>query len=216
MLRAISHIPDQAWIPIEYTDAVWDEDDQRWVSDAEVAEIQYTAFTGRRKADHVTARLIVRRVKRLNVAATASGQGELFDTYRYHALFTDSPLSMLEAEKAHRAHAIVESVISELKDNALAHLPSGKFQANAAWVAPAVMAHNLTRAFAAVAGVKHRRERMGTIRRKLLQVPARVASSARRLRLHAPRGWRWQAGLENVLTAIEAIAASRVVPRLRT
>lgn len=214
--RAISRIGDDAWTAIEYTDAVWDEQDQRWVSDAEVAEINYIAFTGRRKAEHVTARLIVRRVKRLNAAAVAGGQAELFDTYRYHAVFTDSPLAMLEAEKAHRAHAIVESVISELKDNALAHLPSGRFQANAAWLAVAVITHNLARAFAAVAGAGHRRERMATIRRKLFQVPARVASSARRLRLHAPVGWRWRVGLENVLSAIEAISRPRVVPQLRT
>jgi len=46
---------------------------------------------------------------------------------RYHAVFIDSPLPMLAAEKDHRAHAVVESVIAELKDDALAHLPSGKF-----------------------------------------------------------------------------------------
>jgi len=219
--RAISAIPDDSWTAIKYTDAVWDEEDKRWVSDAEVAETTYTAFTGRRKAEHVTARLIVRRVKRLNPAANpAAGQGhvqdELFNVYRYHAVFTDSPLPMLAAEKAHRAHAIVESTIAELKDNALAHLPSGKFQANAAWLMLAVIAHNLTRALAALAGAGHRRERMATVRRKLISLPARIASSARRLRLHAPQGWRWQAGFEHVLAAVEVLALSARNRRLRT
>ena len=187
--RAIAGIADDAWTPIKYTDAVWDEDDQRWVSDAEVAETRYTAFTGRRKAEHVSARLIIRRIKRLNTAAVGRGQGELFDTYRYHAVFTDSPLPMLAAERDHRAHAVIESVIAEAKDGALAHLPSGKFQANAAWLVLAAITHNLTRAIATLAGTAHRRERAATIRRKLIALPSRVASSARRLRLHAPTGW---------------------------
>lgn len=137
----------------------------------------------------------------------------MFDTYHYHAVFTDSPLSMLAAEKVHRAHAIVKSTISELKNNALAHLPSGKFQANAAWLILAVIAHNLTRAVAALAGAGHRRERMATARRKLISIPARIASSARRFRLHAPAGWRWQIGFGNVLAAVEVLAINR---RLRT
>ena len=202
--QTISTIPDGAWTSIKYTDAVWDEEDQRWISDAEVAEISYTAFTGRRKAEHVTARLIVRRVKRLNPRRD-EGQDELFTdatSYRYHAVFTDSPLSMLAAEKNHRAHAIVEGVIAELKDNALAHLPSGNFQANAAWLVIAAITHNLTRALAVLAGPDRRRERAGTLRRKLISIPARIASSGRRLRLHAPIAWPWQAGFENVLTGL--------------
>ena len=214
--RAIAGIGEDAWTPIRYTDAVWDEDDQRWVSDAEVAETSYVAFTGRRKAEHVRARLIVRRVKRLNAAAAAQGQGELFDTYRYHAVFTDSPLAMLAAEKDHRAHAVVESVIAELKDGALAHLPSGKFGANAAWLVLAAITHNLARAVAVLAGAGHRRERVGTIRRKLISVPARVASSARRLRLHAPRGWPWRSGLVNLLGAIGQIARPQPLRTCRT
>ncbi len=214
--QRISTIPDETWTPIKYTDAIWDEEDQRWVSDAEVAETTYTAFTGRRKAEHVTARLIIRRVKRLNPAAAKSGQGELFDTYRYHAVFTDSPLSMLAAEKAHRAHAIIESSIAELKDNALTHLPSGKFQANAAWLALAVITHNLARALAALAGAGHTRERMATLRRKLISIPARLAFSARKLRIHAPQSWRWQAGFDNVLTALASLAQPPVTHPLRT
>src|SRR5450759_763945 len=89
-----------------------------------VTSCRNTAFTSRRKADHISARLIVRRVKRLNPKSFPAGQGELFSAYRHHGVFTDSPLIMLEAEKTHREHAIVEQVIADFKGGALAHLPS--------------------------------------------------------------------------------------------
>ncbi|GGK55674.1 hypothetical protein GCM10011509_00010 [Ornithinimicrobium pekingense] len=107
---AISRIPEDAWVSIKYPDAIWDEQEQRWVSDAQVAQTSYTAFTSRKKAEHVTARLIVRRVRRLNPKAVTAGQDELFATYRHHGVFTDSPLTMLAAEASHRDHAIVEQV----------------------------------------------------------------------------------------------------------
>jgi hypothetical protein len=129
--KAISMIPEQAWVPIRYPNAIFDEDEQRWVSDAEVAEIEFTAFTGRRRGDHVTARLIVRRVRRLNPITGPAGQSEMFAVYRYHPIFTDSPEPMLHAEATHRDHAVIEQVNADLKDSALAHLPSGVFAANA-------------------------------------------------------------------------------------
>ena len=97
--RAIAAIEEHAWTPIKYTNAIYNEDQQGWISDAQVAEVPYTAFTSRPKAEHVTARLIVRRVKDMNPAH----QSELFTAYRYHAVFTNSPLPMLAAESAHRA-----------------------------------------------------------------------------------------------------------------
>ena len=75
--------------------------------------------------EHINARLIVRRVKRLNPKSVPQGQRELFAQYRHHGLLTDSPLTMLQAESDHRDHAIVEQVIADLKASALAHLPSG-------------------------------------------------------------------------------------------
>jgi hypothetical protein len=195
--KAIAAIGDQAWTPIKYTNAVFDEEQQRWISDAEVAEIGYTAFTSKPKAKQVTARLIVRRVKDMN----PKNQSELFTAYRYHAVFTDSPLSMLKAEKAHRAHAIVEQVIADLKNGPLAHLPSGHFWANSAWLVCAAMAFNLTRAAGTLASTFHAKATTGTIRAQLITVPARLARSARRLTLHLPTPWPWQQAWEHLLTA---------------
>jgi hypothetical protein len=72
--RAITTIAEQDWVAIRYPNAIFDHDEQRWISDAEVAEIGFTAFTGRRTTEHITARLIVRRVRRLNPATVAAGQ----------------------------------------------------------------------------------------------------------------------------------------------
>ena len=129
---AIASIDADAWTPIKYTNAVFDEAAQQWISVAEVAEVPYTAFAKRAKCQRVTARLIVRRVPDLNPAH----QSELFTVYRYHAVFTDSPLPMLEAEAAHRGHAIIEQVIADLKNGPLAHLPSaGSTQTARGWSA---------------------------------------------------------------------------------
>src|SRR3954462_5056254 len=201
VVTAITGIDEQSWTPIRYPNAIYDEDEQLWVSDAEVAEVAFTAFTNRRKAEHVTARLIVRRVRRLNPRNVPAGQSEMFAIYRYHAVFTDSSAPMLAAEATHRDHAIVEQVIAELKNGPLAHLPSGRFAANAAWLVCAAMAHNLTRAAGTLAGAFHGKARTATIRTQLIAVPARIASSARRLRLHLPRDWPWQTGYEQLFTA---------------
>ena len=89
---AIAAIGEDAWTPIRYPRAIWDDQLGCWVSDAEVAEVEYTAFTSK-KGQAVTARLIVRRVRDLNTKA-AAGQEELFPAWRYHAVFTDSPFEM--------------------------------------------------------------------------------------------------------------------------
>jgi hypothetical protein len=186
--KAIATIEPDAWTPIKYTNAIYDEDQQRWISQAEVAEIDYTAFASRAKAHQVSARLIVRRVPDANPAH----QSELFTVYRYHAVFTNSPLPMLAAEKAHRGHAIVEQVIADLKNGPLAHLPSGSFWANSAWLVSAAMAFNLTRAAGILASAFHAKATTGTIRTQLINVPARLARSARRLALHLPSSWPWE------------------------
>ncbi len=195
---AITTIDDDAWIPIHYPNAIFDDDEQRLISDAEVAEIGFTAFTSRRKTEHITARLIVRRVRRLNPTTVGSGQSEMFAVYRYHAVFTDSPEPMLDAEATHRDHAVIEQVIADLKDSALAHLPSGMFTANAAWLVCAAIAHNLTRAAGTLASVFHARARTGTLRAQLINTPGRIARSAGQLMLHLPRDWPWEAGLDEL------------------
>jgi len=195
--KAISTMDDSIWTKIQYTNAVFDQASGQWISNAEVAEIGYTAFTSRPKGQHVHARLIVRRVKDLN----PDHQSELFTAYRYHAVFTNSPLPMLEAEKAHRAHAIVEQVIADLKNGPLAHLPSGHFWANSAWLVCATIAFNLTRTAGALASTFHAKATTGTIREQLITVPGRLARSARRLTLHLPTAWPWQHAWERLHAA---------------
>lgn len=190
VIAAIAGIPDQAWTPIRYTNAVWDDDERRWISEAEVAEVPFVAFTSRRKSEHVTCRLVVRRVKRLQ-PKTGDGtvQGELFAAYRHHGFITNSTLNTVTADEHHRDHAIVEQVIAELKNGPLAHLPSGRYPANAAWVACAAIAFNLARAAAVAAGQP--KARWATLRTRIINTPARIASTGRRQVLHLPRDWPW-------------------------
>ena len=198
VVKAISGMPESAWTPIRYPNAIWDEAEHRLVSDAEVAEVPFTAFTSRRAAEHINGRLIVRRVKRLNPDTVPDGQGELFTAYRHHAVFTDSPLVMLQAEQTHRGHAIIEQVIADLNSGAMAHLPSASFAANSAWLVLAAVAFNLTRAAGAIASVFHAKATTATIRAQLITVPARLARTARRLVLHLPRDWPWQDSWEGL------------------
>ena len=201
VVKAISGIKESAWFPIHYPNAIWDEDEQRLISNAEVAEVAFTAFTSRRQADHINGRLIVRRVRRLNPKSIPDRQGELFPGYRHHGVFTDSPLTMLQADKSHRAHAIIEQVIADLKSGPLAHLPSGSFAANGAWLVLAAIAFNLTRAAGAIASVFHAKATTATIRKQLIAIPGRLASSARRLVIHLPKDWPWQDSWEGLFNA---------------
>jgi hypothetical protein len=185
---AIAAIGEDAWTPIKYPRAIWDDQLRCWVSDAEVAEVPYTAFTSK-KGQAITARLIVRRVKDLNRKA-GEGQDELFAVWRYHAVFTDSPFVMLQAEEQHRDHAQVEQVLADWTSGPLAHLPSGSFPANAAWLALAAISHNLLRAAGALASLAYARARGATLRRDLINVAARAARSGRgHITLHLPEGW---------------------------
>jgi hypothetical protein len=187
---AITGIDPGAWTAIHYPNAFVEEDTGELISDAEVAETTYTAFTSRPKTEQVTGRLIVRRVKRHN--PTTPGQDGLFDVWRHHAVFVTSRFQMLQAESQHRGHAIVEQLIADAAASALAHLPSGAFNANAAWTVLWALAHNLTRALGVLAGGPHTRATTSTIRAQLINVPARLARGARRLTLHLPQAWPWE------------------------
>ena len=183
----IATIGEDSWTPIEYTDAVFDADSGQWVSRAEVAEIPFTAFTSKAKALQVPGRLVVRRIPDFQ----PDGDG-LFDVWRFHAFFTTSDLDTVTADQTHRGHAIIEQVHADLKASALAHLPSGKFCANAAWLVCAVIAFNLTRAAACLGGQRLAKATTATIRRTLICIPARIASSARRITMHLPARWPWE------------------------
>lgn len=183
--RAIEAIPDNAWIQIRYPNAVWDDEAGAWIFDAEVAETVYTAFAGTKH--EVTARLVVRRVRR----QAPPGQDELLPAWRYHAFFTDTKLPTVEADLTHRAHAVVEQVFADLIDGPLAHLPSGRFGANATWLTCAAIAHNLLRAAASPTSRAHARARSHTLRRRFIHLAAVVVRHARGVRIDLPRHWLW-------------------------
>jgi hypothetical protein len=194
---AIAAIDPGAWTTIEYTDAVLDEASGKWISRAEVAEIAFTAFASAKKSERVAGRLVVRRIPDFNADKhKAAGQETLFDLWRFHAFFTTADPKVLDtvtADATHRHHAVIEQVHADLKGSALAHLPSGVFTANAAWLVLAVIAFNLTRAAASLTEPDLVKATTATVRRKLITVPARVATSARQITLHLPQAWPWEA-----------------------
>ena len=198
--RAIGTIADDAWTTIQYTDAIRDETTGAWVSSAEVAEVAFTAFSSRKTSERITGRLVVRRIPELN-PFDGDGQPTLFDTHRFHAFFTTSDLDTVTADKTHRGHAIIEQVNADLKDSALAHLPSGIFTANAAWLVLATIAFNLARTIGTLTGTELGKARSGTIRRKLISVPARISTSARKIVLHLPERWPWETGWSSLFAA---------------
>jgi hypothetical protein len=198
--NAIARIPEDAWTAISHPQATWDDQLECWVSDAEVAETRYAAFTSKPKKEQVTARLIVRRVRARNDKA-AEGQDELFPVWRHHGVLTDSPLEMIQSEGRQRDHAIVEQVIANLNAGPLAHLRSGHFAANGAWLVLAAMAHNLLRAAATRAGTRYARARTATVRRDLIAMPARTARHGRgNLMLHLPAGHHREQAWRNLWT----------------
>jgi hypothetical protein len=181
--RALAGIDENAWTPVRYPGAVQDPDTGTWISDAEVAEIAYTAFAS--TPDRITARLVVRRVK------DARYRDALFPVWRYHPFLTNTEDPVDQADITHRQHAIIETVFADLNDGPLAHLPSGRFGANSAWILCAAIAHNLLRAAGVLAGDQHTRARGSTLRRKIVNVPARLARPQRRPILHLPTHWPW-------------------------
>lgn len=181
--RAIDSIEETAWIPVRYPNAVQDPDTGGWISDAEVAEVSYTAFASTK--DRITARLVVRRVR------DARYPDALFPVWRYHPFFTNSVLPTAQADIVHRRHAIIETVFADLIDGPLAHMPSGRFGANSAWVLCAAIAHNLLHAAGTLAGNAYRVARGATLRRRIITVPARLARPARKPILHLPTRWPW-------------------------
>jgi len=177
---AIATIAADAWVDIVYPDGGL----------AQVAETRY-------RGD----RLMVRRTR------LVGAQAELFPDWRYHAFVTDRVGTTVELDQDHRRHAVVELCIRDLKAGAgLRHCPSGKFNANAAWLLAASLAHNLLRWVAAI-GLGARGELVvaKTLRRTLLNLPGRLTRSARRWTLHLPAGWPWAAWFELALARLRCI-----------
>jgi len=177
---AIATIPEHVWVQIAYQpDGV-----------AQVAETPY-------RGD----RLIVRRVR------NQGDQAQLFATWRYHAFVTNRVGTMIELDADHRRHAVCELAIRDLKAGAgLAHLPSGHFNANAAWLLAATLAHNLLRWTAVIGlGVGDQQTVAKTLRRTLLALPGRLTRSARQWTLHLPAGWPWAHSFTMALARLRCI-----------
>jgi Transposase DDE domain group 1 len=201
--KAIEAIDETEWTPVHYPGAVLDPDTGALISDAEVAETTHTLAI--RGHGRVTARLVVRRVRDANYP------DGLFPVWRYHPFFTNTTLPTADADLTHRKHAIVETTFADLIDGPLAHIPSGLFAANCAWLACAVITHNLLRAAGTLAGGDHAVARGATLRRDLITVPARFAAPARKPMLHLPAHWPWQIGWKTLWDAI--IGYSPAIPR---
>jgi hypothetical protein len=179
---AITGIPEQDWVALE---------DYPETGEAQIAQ----TMLGHQ-------RLIVRRTR------LVGAQAELWPDWRHHAFLTNrvEPIEQVEAE--HRQHAVVELAIRDLKDQALAHFPSGKFLANAAWTVIAALAHNLLRWTTLIGLPDTTIPTARTLRRRLLSVPGRITRTARQVTLRMPTRWPWQT---QFLTALERL---RAVPAL--
>jgi hypothetical protein len=163
---AIAHIPEGAWQPLE---------DYPAGGEAQIAEI----MVGEK-------RLIVRRTRLIGP------QAELWPDWRHFPFLTNRTEALEIVEAEHRQHAVVELTIRDLKDQALAHFPSGKFHANSAWTVIACLAHNLLRWSALIGLPGHTVRAARTVRRRLLQMPGRLTRTARQWTLHLPARWPWQ------------------------
>ena len=186
--QLIEAIPEEDWTPIPY----WME------GAADVAETTYVPFES--KPDAATVRLIVRRVK-----PTPGSQLALFANYSYHAFITDREGDTLELEADHRRHAEIENAIRDLKYGVgLNHLPSGRFAANAAWLAVQVIAHNLARWTTRI-GLGEQVVTTKTLRRRFFSLAGRLTRSARRLTLHLPQRWPWENQFSRALARLRAL-----------
>ena len=183
VVARIALIPEDAWQPVaDYPDTG-------------VCELAETTLG--------QDRLIVRRVH----LHAQEDQTELFTYWRHFAFITNRTEAMHQVDADHRQHAQVELVIRDLKDQALAHFPSGHYSANSAWTVIACLAHNLAR-WTSLLGLSDRTPRTAaTTRRRLFALPGRLTRSARRQTLHLPARWPWQSDFIEALTRIRALPA---------
>jgi Transposase DDE domain group 1 len=188
---ACEAIPENAWSAIDYP----------FEDGADVAETTYAAFSRGRK-NAAARRLIVRRVR-----PTPQSQLDLLGVkYTYHAFITDRKGSVVHLDADHRRHAQVEAGIRNLKYGAgLNHCPSGRFGANAAWLAFSAMAHNMALWLGRIGFAEEPLVTTETLRRRYLSVPGRLARSARTVTLHLPENWPWEAQFTKALERLRAI-----------
>lgn len=172
VVRAIGSIPEDAWTPVCYPGTVLDPDTGELISDADVAEITFTAFASTKHL--VTARLVARRVR------DQAKLEELFPVWRYHPFFTNSRESTVEADLTHRGHTVIKAVFADLIDRPLVHMPPGRFAANSAWAACAMITHNLLRAATTLSTDWLAVAPGATLRREIVYVPERLARRQRR------------------------------------
>jgi hypothetical protein len=178
----IAGIPESAWTALS-----------DYPADGE-AQIAETSLAGKR--------MIVRRTRLIGA------QAELWPDWRHFPFLTNRGEDIALVESEHRQHAVVELTIRDLKDQALAHFPSGRFNANGAWTVIACLAHNLAR-WTSVIGLSGETLRSaGTLRRRLLQIPGRLTYTARRWTLHLPARWPWQGDFTRALARIRALPAA--------
>jgi hypothetical protein len=178
---AVEAIDEDAWQRIDYPEE----------GQAQIAQTTYGA-----------RRLIVRRTRLLGP------QAELWPDWRHFCLITNRDEDIVLVEAEHREHAVVEQVISDLKDQALPHFPSGQFNANAAWTVLAALAHNMLR-WTQLLGLPDTTVRAArTLRRRLLQVPGRLTRHARGWTLHLPARWPWHGDYIKALNRIRALPAA--------
>ena len=183
IVAAIEGIDEADWVDIAYTDG----------GTAQVAEATWAGW-----------RLIVRRTRIDDDPKVA----RLFPDWRHHAFVTNRTGDPVDLDVDHRAHAVVELAIRDLKHGAgLSHCPSGNFQANAAWLVATMLAHNLVRWVQLLGVTSPKLAVARTLRRRLLSLPGRITRTARRLTLHLPTGWPWQAAFEDTLTRLRALPA---------
>ena len=176
---AIEAIPEAAWQRIDYPDG-----------EAHLAECLYQR-----------RRLIVRRVP-----GHHSSQGQLFTTWRYHAFVTNLAGSAWELDRQHRAHAVVELSIRDLKAGPLTHLPSGSFNANSAWLQCAALAHNLIRWTARLGGGATDQLIVAkTFRTRLITIPGRLVNRSGQPTLRLPARWRWAHQFHAALDTLRAL-----------
>jgi Transposase DDE domain group 1 len=132
-------------------------------------------------------------------------QAELWPDWRHFPFITNRTEALAIVEAEHRQHAVVELTIRDLKDQALAHFPSGQFNANSAWTVIACLAHNLQR-WTSLIGLQGQTVRTArTLRRRLLQIPGRLTRTGRRWTLHLPARWPWQHDFTSALVRIRAL-----------